>query len=152
SAIVMSFDSPGGSVFGVLELASVIRKVSEQKTMVAVVNSQAADAAYVLAASTGTVIITPGGSVGDLGVIAAHVDASKAQENAGVKTTLITSSKYKAEGHPYGPLGEEAYQYVQEMVNAYGDLLTKAIADGLGVTPAKVARDFGQGRMLLAED
>jgi hypothetical protein len=50
----------------------------------------------------------PVGSVGSIGVFAAHDDVSAAQEKLGVKTTLISAGRYKVEGNPYEPLTDEA--------------------------------------------
>src|SRR5687768_9303091 len=49
-AIVLEFDSPGGEVYGVDELATEIRQARSVKPIVAAVNSLSASAAYYLAA------------------------------------------------------------------------------------------------------
>ena len=85
SAIVLDVDSPGGSVFGVEELATEIRAARGTKPVVAVANSMAASAAYWIASQADELVITPGGMVGSIGVLTAHEDISKAQEMAGIK-------------------------------------------------------------------
>jgi signal peptide peptidase SppA len=150
-AIVMAFDSPGGSVFGVPELADKIRAARDKKKIVALADSLAASAAYWLAAQASEVVVTPGGQIGSVGVIAAHIDVSKAEELKGVKTTLVTSSPYKAEFAPESPLSEEARGELQAKVNHYHGLFVGALAKGRGATEAAVAKNFGQGRMLTAK-
>ena len=49
-SIVLDIDSPGGEVGGVLALGQLIRRVREEKPVVAVVNDMAASAGYWLAA------------------------------------------------------------------------------------------------------
>lgn len=151
-AIVLAFDSPGGSVYGVQELGDRIRAAREQKRIVGLADSVAASAAYWLIAQSGEVVVTPGGQVGSIGVISAHEDWSKRMDTEGVKTTLITSSPFKAEAHPFAPLADEARAELQRKVDHYHAAFVAAVAKGRGVTENRVAKDFGQGRMLTAAD
>ncbi len=151
-SIVLNIESPGGSVYGVPELADRMLAARDRKKIVAVANSYAASAAYWLASVSSEIVVTPSGSVGSVGVIAAHQDTSKADEAAGYKTTLVTAGKYKAETDPSVPLSAEARDNLQAAVDAYYSMFVKSIAKGRGVSASKVDADFGQGRMLLARE
>ena len=148
--VCMVFDSPGGSVFGISELAAKMRASRDRKKIVGVADSMAASAAYWLLAQCTEAYCSPGGQVGSVGVYSAHEDWSKADEEAGVRTTLVSAGKYKTEGNPYGPLDEEARAEMQAKVNAYYSAFVADIAKGRGVTTARVEADYGQGRMSLA--
>jgi signal peptide peptidase SppA len=150
--IVLVFDSPGGSVFGVQELADKIRKLRGEKTVVGVADSMTASAAYWLLSQCSEVNVTPGGQVGSIGVLAAHEDHSAELEQAGVKVTLVSAGKYKAEGTPYGPLGADARAEIQAKVDHYYGLFVAGVASGRGVTEATVRNNFGQGRMATARE
>lgn len=151
-AVVMVYDSPGGSVFGVKELGDKIRAARDEKKIVALADPMAASAGYWLAAQASEVVVSPTGQVGSVGVISAHQDASKHyEEKIGVKTTLVTSSPYKAETHPYGPLGPEALAEMQTKVNYYHGQFVDALAKGRNTTESRVEKGFGQGRMMTAE-
>lgn len=152
SAIVLDVNSPGGTVVGVPELASEVMAAREKKPVVAVANGMAASAAYWIAAAASEVVVIPSGQVGSIGVFAAHDDVSKALEREGVKTTLVSSGKYKTEGNPYEPLGDDARAEMQRRVDAYHDMFVQAVARGRGVTPSRVRSGFGEGRLLLAKD
>jgi signal peptide peptidase SppA len=151
-AIVFDVDSPGGSVYGVDELAAEIFKARGRKPMVSQVNPVSASAAYYLASAADEMVLTPSGEAGSIGVIVRHVDESKAAEMEGVKVTYIHAGDFKAEGNPFEPLGEEAKAYLQKRVDEYYGMFVKAVAKGRGLSVAKVKSDFGQGRMLGAED
>ncbi len=151
-AIVLAFDSPGGSVAGVPELAKKIRDAREQKKVVGLADSMAASAAYWLMAQTAEVNVAPSGQVGSIGVIAAHTDVSKAEEMLGMKTTLVTSSPYKGELASEAPLSEEARAELQSKVNAFHGMFVADLAKGRGTTEARVESDFGKGRMMLAKE
>jgi signal peptide peptidase SppA len=149
-AVVLDVHSPGGSVFGVAELGDEIASLRDQKYIVAVADSLAASAAYWIASQASEVVVTPGGLVGSIGVYVAHVDESKAEELAGVKTTLVSAGKYKVEGHPYGPLGDEARAAMQAQVDDYYDMFVRAVARGRRASPAAVRAGFGEGRVVGA--
>jgi signal peptide peptidase SppA len=151
-SIVLAFDSPGGSVFGVSELAEKIRGIRDQKRVVAIADSVAASAAYWLASQCSEVKVTPGGQVGSIGVVAVHEDLSRAEENLGVKTTLVSAGEHKTEGNPHEPLSEQARADIQEKVDYYYSLFVGDVAKGRGVKVGKVERDFGQGRMFTADE
>lgn len=152
--IVLDIDSPGGSVFGVQELATTLANIrSGGKRLVAVANNTAASGAYWIASQANEVVVTPSGMVGSIGVIVAHQDMSKAYEDAGIRKQYITAGKYKAENNELGPLGPEGRAHLQGMVDTYYAAFTKAVAKGRGV-PVETARGpaFGQGRMKLARE
>jgi len=151
-SILMVFDSPGGSVFGVTELANKIAGYRGQKKVVGIADSIAGSAAYWLLSQTQEVNVTPGGQIGSIGVIAAHEDVSKREEAKGRTTTLITAGKYKGERSPYAPLSEDGKADMQAKVDSYYGLFVGAVARGRGVTEGKVKADFGQGRMVTAKN
>jgi len=152
SAVVLDVDSPGGSVFGVPELAASIMRMRGRKPIVAVANSLAASAAYWIGAAADQFYVTPGGLVGSIGVLSVHTDISKAEEAAGTKTTIVTSAKYKAEGNEYEPLTEEARAQMQARVDAYHAMFVRDVAAGRGVSAQVVQDTYGQGRVVNAEE
>lgn len=149
-AIVLDIDSPGGSVFGMPEAAGKILAARKQKPIHAVANHVAASAAYWIATQASSISVTPAGQVGSVGVIWAHTDYSRFEEQLGRKTTYITAGQYKAEGNPDNPLSVEAAAEMQRVVNEYYGMFTAAVAKGRGIWTSTVERDFGQGRMKLA--
>ncbi|WP_200893850.1 S49 family peptidase [Xanthomonas sp. GPE 39] len=151
SQILIDIDSPGGSVYGVAELADQIQSARSTKPVVAVANSLAASAAYWIGCAAGELYVTPGGEVGSIGVWQAHFDYSQALAADGVTPTLISAGKYKVEGNPYGPLDEQALGFMQSRVDDYYGAFTKAVAKGRGQPIASVRDGMGQGRVLGAD-
>lgn len=148
SSIVLDIDSPGGSVYGITELAAEIR--ASAKPVTAIANSLAASAAYWLGTAASEFFVTPGGEVGSIGVWQAHEDWSKALETEGVNVTLISAGKYKTEGHPYGPLSEDAKGFLQGRTDDYYAAFTRDVAKGRSVSVDQVRGGMGQGRVLGA--
>ena len=150
SAIVIDVDSPGGTITGVPELAAKILSARGTKRIVAVASGMAASAAYWIASAADEVAVTPSGEVGSIGVYTVHSDLSGMMAADGVKQTIVKAGKYKAEGHPSQPLGEETLAAMQERVDeAYGSFIT-AVAKGRGVAASDVRSGYGQGRIVSA--
>jgi signal peptide peptidase SppA len=149
SQILLDIDSPGGSVYGIQELASEI--TNARKPVVAVANSLAASAAYWIGCAASEFHVTPGGEVGSIGVWMAHQDWSAALKADGIDVTLISAGKYKVEGNPYAPLSEEAKTFMQSRVDDYYQAFTRGVAKGRKVGVDQVRKGMGQGRVLGAD-
>lgn len=150
SAIVIDITSPGGSVFGIEELAATIRNARGEKPIIAVASTLAASAAYWLAAQADELIVSPSSQVGSIGVLAMHQDTSAAEEREGVKTTYITTAKFKAEAAPGLPLSDEARASMESLAMGYHRTFVADVARGRGVSRAEVEEKFGQGRVVAA--
>lgn len=148
ASILLNIKSPGGSVYGVAEYAAEIR--ASEKPVTALANSLAASAAYWIGSAASEFFVTPGGEVGSIGVWMAHEDWTKAIEEAGVNVTLISAGKFKVEGNPYGPLGDDAKAFMQSRVDDYYTAFTRDVAKGRGVPVDQVRGGMGQGRVLGA--
>jgi signal peptide peptidase SppA len=151
-AVVLDVDSPGGRT-GALELAAdAVHALREKKPVVAVANPLMASAAYWIASAASEIVATPESEVGSIGVWTAHIDASKFYEDWGFKITLLSAGKYKTEGHPFGPLTDEAKAHIQSQVDEAYAMFLKTVARNRGSTPAKVRDEYGEGRVLTAKE
>jgi signal peptide peptidase SppA len=149
--VLLHIHSPGGSVYGVQELADEIREARKDKPVVSFASSLAASAAYWIGASAGEFYVTPGGEVGSIGVWSAHQNIKAYLEKEGIDIRLISAGKFKVEGHPYDALSDEAAAFMQSRVDDYYAAFTAAVAKGRNVPVAQVRDGMGQGRVLGAE-
>ncbi len=149
-AVVIDVDSPGGTVFGVDELASELFHFRGTKPIIAQVNSMMASAAFWIGAAADEVVITPGGLMGSVGVFLPHTDTSQRDEKEGVKTTLISAGRFKTEGASHEPLGDEARESLQGIVDSVFDRMVKSIARSRDVSAATVRNGFGEGRVVTS--
>jgi signal peptide peptidase SppA len=151
-AIVLDIDSPGGTVTGVPELAAKVFAARGVKPVVAVANGLMASAAYWIGSAASEVVASPSSEVGSIGVIAMHEDWSAAMEQEGVKVTEFSAGKYKTEGAPWKPLGEEAETRFTERVAEVYAWFVRDVAAHRGDTPAAVRAGYGEGRVLSAKE
>ena len=150
--VVLEFDTPGGSVFGISELAAEIRAARGIKPIIGIADSTAASAGYWLLSQCTEAYCAPSGQVGSIGVIAAHEDISGSLEIQGIRITTICAGAFKDELSPFAPLNAGARSAMQSMVNSYGGDFTRAVAQGRGVSVDAVRRSMGEGRMLRPAD
>jgi len=99
--VVFEIDSPGGLVSGAFELAEEIFALSQAKPTIAILTPNACSAAYLLSGGCRAIVLPETGYAGSIGVISAHVNATKAAEKAGYEFTLFGAGIKKGDGHPF---------------------------------------------------
>lgn len=151
-AIVLDVDSPGGSTSGIEEIADEIFAARSQKRIIASVNSLAASAAYWMASSAHEIAVTPSGHVGSIGVLGIHMDMSERTKAEGIKVSVVSAGKYKAEGSEFEPLSADARGHLQAIVDDRYDAFVRAVANGRGVSMKSVREGYGEGRLVTAKD
>ncbi len=149
--ILVDYDTPGGSVYGVAEAGAEIRRIKAVKPIVGISNSLCASAGYWLGSQCSEFYITPGGEAGSIGVYQMFQSWAKYMEELGVDTKFLSAGKYKVEGNPYQPLSEEAEAFLVSRVKEYYDDFVSAVAKGRGVSVEAVRNGMGQGRVLGAQ-
>lgn len=97
-AILLDVDSPGGTVTGVPEAASVIR--NSAKMVVSYTDSLAASAGYWLASGASGVFASASALVGSIGVFIPVADMRKMYEMAGIEMDIIKSGDLKGAAYP----------------------------------------------------
>ena len=127
-AIVLDIDSPGGEVAGCFDLVDTIYQGRGPKPIHAVLNEVAYSAAYAIASAADRVIVPRTGGVGSIGVMAVHVDFSKALDNAGMKVTFIQCGANKTDGAPEKPLSDTALARFQGDIDFLGDIFFDLVA------------------------
>ncbi len=150
-SVLIDVNSPGGSAFGVPELAAKMYKRRGEKPIVAVADAMAASAAYWVGSAADRLYVTPSGYVGSVGVFSVHEDWSQALANEGVKVTITRIPEFKAEGMPYEAATEEFLaSEASDIGRIYNDFVA-AVAKQRGTTPANVRETYGKGRVVDAK-
>lgn len=126
--ILLDIDSSGGEVAGLFDLVDRIKEADSQKPVVAAVNDEAYSAAYAIASAAREIYTTKTGGVGSIGVVAAHVDQSKADADAGLKVTYIYEGARKVDGNPHEPLSDEAHASIAADVEAAYHMFVSTVA------------------------
>jgi len=150
-SILLLVDSPGGSVDGVQELANLIFESRGKKSIVAYTDGVMASAAYWIGSATDKIYISGDTTqVGSIGVVAAHVDISKAEEKMGIKTTEIVAGKFKRVTSRHEPLTLEGRAVLQEAVDHIYSVFVNDVARNRGKTE-KQTLAMADGKVFLGK-
>jgi protease-4 len=115
-AVIVSIDSPGGTVVGSEQLYDALRRLSEKKPVVTVVNGLAASGGYVAAMGGERIFAQRNAIVGSIGVIYQNPNVSELLKTLGVTVEDIKSSPLKAEPNPYSPTTPEERKPMEALV------------------------------------
>jgi len=129
TAIVLRIDSPGGSPAAAQEIIRDLEYARERKPVVTSMGDLAASAAYLIAAHTDRIYLSPDTMTGSIGVIWLFEDDSEWMENEGQNVEVVKSGDQKDMTSPYRPLTDEERAYAQAIVDAsFEDFIGDVIA------------------------
>ncbi len=150
--IVLDFDTPGGAVSGVPELAEAIYAARRSKPVIGVANYSACSAGYWCLAACSQAVASPSARVGSQGVLYVHENRAAANAKAGVEFEYVVAGEFKAEGNPDGPLTDTARAHIQARVQKINSQFVSALARYRGTTAQHIETHYGQGRTLMADE
>ncbi len=116
TAVILSIDSPGGTVTGSEQLYDALRRLAEKKPVVAVVEGMAASGAYIAALGADHIVSRRNAMVGSIGVIFQFPNVTDLLGKIGVTVEDIKSSPLKAVPNGYQPTSPEARAAINSLV------------------------------------
>ncbi len=146
-AVVMAFDSPGGTVTGTPETAAAVAGIAGRVPVVAHTDSLMCSAAYWLAAPSAMILATESAQVGSIGVYSAFLDESRAYEMEGYKTELFKTGEFKGMGMPGLPLTDGQKEHLQAVVDAIFEDFKAVVSEN-----REVKADAMQGQTFRGKD
>ncbi|TCZ56012.1 signal peptide peptidase SppA [Roseicella aquatilis] len=146
-ALIVSIDSPGGSVGGGETLHAALTRLRESKPVVAVMRGTAASAGYMTAVAAERIFARESTVTGSIGVLLQTPDASDLLSRLGVRVDTIASGPLKDQPSPFRPLTPEGRAALQGVIaDMYEQFVAKVVA-GRGLPEDKV-RAVADGRVL----
>ena len=120
--IVLLFNTPGGTVTGVSELAQQIDEATQVKEVIGFTDTLCASAGMWLASQCTSFYCSPSSDVGSVGVYSLYMDASVMYANEGLKVNAISAGKYKLTGAEFRAMTDEERAMLQADVDTiYND-------------------------------
>ncbi len=144
-ALIVSIDSPGGSVAGGESLYRAIAGVAAKKPVVAVMHGLAASAGYMIAMPANRVFASEATITGSIGVLLETGEVSGLLDKLGITADAITSGPLKDQPSytkPLTPAGREALKAI--VMDMY-DQFVGMVAAGRHMDPDAV-RALADGR------
>lgn len=139
-SIILDFDTPGGAITGVNELAEIIYKARGLKPIKAYVTGMACSAGYFLAAACDEIIIDEMGSVGSIGVM--RVVSKQNDKSVIFKSSQSPMKNIEADSE----LGKAEYQ---AKVDYLASIFIDKVAKYRGITADEVINRGNKGGVLV---
>lgn len=127
--VIVAISSPGGTTTGGEAIFEALRKLSEQKPMVAEVGTLAASAGYMIATASDHIVARQSSIVGSIGVLVQFPDVTQLMENIGVRYEAVKSSPLKAEPSPFTPTTDEEREMLRALVLDSYDWFVDLVTD-----------------------
>jgi protease-4 len=115
-AVIVHVDSPGGTVVGSEQLYDALRRISQSKPTVVVVDGMAASGGYIAAMASDHIIAQSMSLVGSVGVLFQYPNFTDLLKTIGVQVETIRSTPLKATPDGFGPTSPEARAAVESIV------------------------------------
>lgn len=138
-SILLNIESPGGSTFGVQELADMIFNTRSVKPIHAHIEDMAASAAYWAASQALTVSANRTAITGSIGTFILIDDVNRLLLNWGIDTRVVSSAMLKGGDESGALITEAELDDCKRLVNEINDQFMAAVARGRDMTPEGVA-------------
>ena len=146
-AVVVDIDSPGGSAAGSEVLYASLRKVAQEKPVVAYIRGLGASGGYYLSCAATRVVAIPSSLVGSIGVIYLRPTLQDLLAKLGVSFSVHKWGHLKDMGGFWrSPTSEEEAKF-KELIEEIYDNFIKAVAHGRGMDEDKV-REYATGEVI----
>jgi protease IV len=144
-ALIVSIDSPGGSVAGGETLHDAIARVAAKKPVVVTMGGLAASAGYMIAVPANRIFAREATLTGSIGVLLETGEVSGLLGKIGISAEVVRSGPLKDEPSLVRPLSPAGKEVLQGLVNDMYDQFVEMVATGRHMDAAKV-RSLGDGR------
>ena len=144
-AVIVSIDSPGGSVAGGESLRGALIRVAAAKPVVAVMRGTAASAGYMVALPAARIFAREATLTGSIGVILQTGNVGDLLGRLGVSAEAITSGPLKDQPSFTRGLTPEGRTYLHGLVDDMYDQFVSMVADARHIEAARV-RELADGR------
>ncbi|GBQ27641.1 signal peptide peptidase SppA [Gluconacetobacter sacchari] len=143
--MVLSVDSPGGSVSGGEALHDAVARFAARKPVVVTMGGVAASAGYMISVPAQRIFAGQSTLTGSIGVIMQAPDVSGLLDRVGVRVDELVSGPMKGQPSVVQPLSPEGRQMLQGVVADLFDQFVTMVADGRHM-PVDRVRSLADGR------
>lgn len=151
SGILLTIDSPGGTVAGTDDLAADVRAARAQKPVVAQIEDLGASAAYWIASQAEAIYAnSQTAMVGSIGTFVTIYDSSMAASNAGIRAFHFATGPLKGAGTPGTPLTDEQRGHFQALIDQSQKTFDAAVQRGRNMSDKQLA-DVRSGGVFMGD-
>lgn len=152
--IILEIDSPGGGITAsdiIWKSLNDFKAAGTNRAVVVMMGDLCASGGYYVSAAADRIVAHPTTLTGSIGVIISSMNVKELASKIGIKDVSIASGENKQMLNPLHDLTPEQYRMLKDSVDALHRRFVSIVADGRGLTQAKVM-EIADGRVILAPD
>jgi protease-4 len=144
--VLLSINSPGGTVGASKEIYAAVRDLAKVKPVVVSMLDQATSGGYYAASAATKIYANEGSLTGSIGVILSGFNAKELLDRVGVQSKVIKTGPYKDIFSSFRDLGEPERQLLQELLQSTYRSFIDDVAKGRKMD-LEVIRKLADGRV-----
>lgn len=144
--VLLSINSPGGTVGASKELYQAVKDLSEKKPVVVSMLDQATSGGYYAASPATKIYANAGSLTGSIGVILNGFSAKDLLDRIGIKSQTIKTGPYKDILSPFRELADPERQFLQELLQSTYQEFIGDVSKGRKMD-LEVVRNLADGRI-----
>ena len=145
-ALIVSINSPGGSVVGGEALYRSILRIKNKIPVVAVMNEVATSAGYMVAIAADHIFAQKGTITGSIGVIFQTAEVTDLLSKVGIKVEAIKSSPLKAEPSAFSKITPKVREVTQQLVDDMNNMFISMVSTSRKIKEKQV-QELADGRV-----
>lgn len=145
-AVILAIDSPGGTTTGAEALYEAVRRVADEKPVVAVLGTVAASGGYIVALSADRIVARGNTITGSIGVIFQWAQLEELLKHVGIEMREVKSAPLKAEPSPFHSASPESLRVTKDLIDSSYDWFLRLVVERRGMDEV-TARRIGDGRV-----
>ena len=138
-AVIVSIDSPGGTVVGSEIIDQGLRRIAKDKPVVAVISGMGASGGYIAALGADRIYARDNSLTGSIGVIFQSPEFSKLMGTIGVSMNEVKSAPLKGGPSPFEPMSDDMRQSIKVMIDDAFDWFKGIVQERRKLTPEELA-------------
>lgn len=138
-AVIVRFNTPGGTVSGLHECATALDALASTKLTIAQNDGGCYSAGYYLATRCGSICSGPTDQLGNIGTVTSLYDFSQYLQQEGIRTIVKRTGPIKGLGIMGDPVTELQETFLQENVDAHFAYFREAVIEGRGMSEEQFA-------------
>lgn len=147
--VLLEVNSPGGALAPSIELSMAIKRLNEQKPVIAYASGSMTSGSYYASIWTRKIIANPGAFIGSIGVLFQAPNIKPLADKLGISEQVITAGEYKQMGtftREWNTLEKNA---LRELIDGAYALFVSDVASARGLK-IEDAKEFANAKVFLA--
>jgi protease IV len=122
--VLLTINSPGGTVAASQEVYAAVRQVREKKPVVVSMLDQATSGGYYIASAANKIYANPGTLTGSIGVILSSVNVKELFNRIGIESQTLKTGPYKDIFSPFRAASDQEKELLQALLqNTYEEFI-----------------------------